>query len=159
MVTEQGFLHSPLGWLQVECVDGALVSVDYLADPPPAVSSRPGPCAVLALAWLEAYFSRGPLPGLPPLAPEGSRFQQLVWRALADIPPGQTRTYGELARQLGTAPRAVGGALRSNPIPLFIPCHRIVAAHGLGGYDGAGEEGLRRKAWLLAHERGLAART
>lgn len=105
-----------------------------------------------ALAWLRAYFAREPLPDLPPLAPAGTPFQQRVWRALADIPPGQTRTYGELATQLGTAPRAVGGALRANPIPIIIPCHRILAAQGLGGYAGASEEGRRRKAWLLAHE-------
>lgn len=152
MAVEQGFLHSPLGWLRVECVDGALVSVDYIDHPPAAQLAIPGPCVDRALDWLEAFFAGRSLPEHPPLAPMGTSFQQAVWQLLADIPAGQTRTYGELARQLGTAPRAVGGALRSNPIPLFIPCHRVVAAHGLGGYDGGAEAGLRRKRWLLAHE-------
>lgn len=154
MVTEHGFLHTPLGWLRVECADGALVFVDYLEHPPGPQTPSPGPCADQAMAWLEAYFTGTLLPDHPPLAPRGTPFQQAVWQALAVIPPAQTRTYGELARLLGTAPRAVGGALRSNPIPLFIPCHRIVAAHGLGGYDGSAEAGLRRKRWLLAHESG-----
>ncbi|MGK0673659.1 MAG: methylated-DNA--[protein]-cysteine S-methyltransferase [Halothiobacillaceae bacterium] len=103
-------------------------------------------------AWFAAYFARAPLPDRPLLAPAGTPFQQRVWRALAEIPLGQTRTYGELATRLGTSPRAVGGALRANPIPIIIPCHRILAAQGLGGYAGASEEGRRRKAWLLAHE-------
>ncbi|HET19787.1 MAG TPA: methylated-DNA--[protein]-cysteine S-methyltransferase, partial [Chromatiales bacterium] len=159
MATEHGFLHTPLGWLRVECTDGALVSVDYLEHPPGPQAPSPGSCVDLAMAWLEAYFAGTLLPGHPPLAPQGTPFQQAVWQALAAIPPGQTRTYGELARMLGTAPRAVGGALRSNPTPLFIPCHRIVAAHGLGGYDGGAEAGLRRKRWLLAHESGAARPT
>lgn len=152
MAVEQGDLHTPLGWLQVSCVDGAVVAVADLPFPPVPVPDPPGPCAMQALAWLTAYFAREPLPDLPPLAPAGTPFQQRVWRALADIPPGQTLTYGELAARLGTAPRAVGGALRANPIPIMIPCHRIVAAQGLGGYAGASEEGRRRKAWLLARE-------
>lgn len=151
MATEQGFLSTPLGWLRVRCIDGAVVAVDFLSVPP-AAAAPSDPCLIQALAWLAAYFAREPLPDLPPLAPAGTPFQQRVWRALADIAPGQTRTYGELAAQLGTAPRAVGGALRANPIPVIIPCHRIVAAQGLGGYAGASEEGQRRKAWLLAHE-------
>lgn len=111
------------------------------------------PCLVRALAWLKAYFSAQQLPDLPPLSPSGTVFQQAVWRELMRVPPGATLTYGELACALGTAPRAVGGALRANPIPILIPCHRVLAASGLGGYAGAGEKGLVRKRWLLEHER------
>lgn len=148
-----GFLSTPLGWLRMSCLDGAVVAVDFLSKPPTTLPILADPCLIQAQAWFVAYFARAPLPPLPPLAPAGTPFQQRVWRALADIPPGQTRTYGELATQWGTAPRAVGGALRANPIPIMIPCHRIVATQGLGGYAGASEEGRRRKAWLLAHER------
>ena len=82
--------------------------------------------------------------------PEGTPFQRRVWSALRDIPPGETRSYGELARLLGTHPRAVGSANGANPVCLAIPCHRVIAADGkLCGYAW-GEE---RKRWLLAHER------
>ena len=87
------------------------------------------------------------------LAPEGTVFQQRVWKALRAIPAGTVLTYGELAARLGTAARAIGGACRSNPIPILIPCHRVVARQGLGGY--AGEvtgDPLNIKRWLLRHE-------
>ncbi|HJX51615.1 MAG TPA: methylated-DNA--[protein]-cysteine S-methyltransferase [Polyangia bacterium] len=107
--------------------------------------------------WLRAYFSsRSPLPPLPPLVPAGTTFQKAVWRQLVAIRPGTTTTYGEIARGLRMpgASRAVGQAVGANPLPILIPCHRVLAAGGkLGGYS----SGLRRKRWLLAHE-GLAAR-
>lgn len=73
-----------------------------------------------------------------PLAPGGSEFQRQVWAALLRIPYGETRTYGDLARRLGRegAARAIGAASGANPLPLLIPCHRVVAADGLGGYSG-----------------------
>ena len=105
--------------------------------------------------WLRAYFSNtSPLPPLPPLAPSGTAFQEAVWRQLVAIPPGETTTYGEIALELHMpgASRAVGQAVGANPLPILIPCHRVLAAGGkLGGYS----SGLRRKRWLLAHE-GLA---
>ncbi|SEL17036.1 methylated-DNA--[protein]-cysteine S-methyltransferase [Halomonas daqiaonensis] len=84
------------------------------------------------------------------LAPGGSDFQRQVWSALLRIPYGETRTYGQLARQLGRegAARAIGAASGANPLPLLIPCHRLVAANGLGGYSG----GLELKRRLLALE-------
>jgi methylated-DNA-[protein]-cysteine S-methyltransferase len=101
---------------------------------------------------VRAYFA-GDLRALSgiPLAPAGTPFQQRVWRALLEIPPGETRSYGQLARQLATHPRAVGSANGANPVSLAIPCHRVLATDGkLCGYAW-GEE---RKRWLLAHERG-----
>ena len=84
-----------------------------------------------------------------PLAPIGSAFQRTVWAELARIPFGETRSYGDIARTLGTAPRAVGRANATNPIALLIPCHRVIGANGaLTGYAG----GVERKAWLLRHE-------
>jgi len=86
-----------------------------------------------------------------PLAAEGTPFQQRVWRALCDIPYGETISYGELARRIGqpTAARAVGLANGQNPISIVVPCHRVIGANGsLTGYGG----GLERKRWLLAHE-------
>jgi methylated-DNA-[protein]-cysteine S-methyltransferase len=86
-----------------------------------------------------------------PLTPAGTPFQRRVWATLAEIPFGQTRSYGDLARELGSGPRAVGGACGRNPIPLLIPCHRVLTADGhLGGYSGQG--GLVTKMQLLRHE-------
>lgn len=83
----------------------------------------------------------------------GTPFQQLVWRALCGIPYGTVCSYGELARRLGSSARAVAGACRANPIPLLIPCHRVVAARGYGGYLGrTGGQALTIKRWLLQHE-------
>jgi methylated-DNA-[protein]-cysteine S-methyltransferase len=83
----------------------------------------------------------------------GTDFQRRVWQAIAAIPPGATRTYGELAQALGSAARAVGGACRANPCPLVVPCHRVVARTGLGGFAGDRDGRLLEiKRRLLAHE-------
>jgi methylated-DNA-[protein]-cysteine S-methyltransferase len=88
------------------------------------------------------------------LSPAGTPFRQRVWAALTAIPRGESRTYGEVARAVNSAPRAVGQACGDNPIPLIIPCHRVVAADGsLGGFMHAtGGDSLAIKRWLLAHE-------
>lgn len=84
---------------------------------------------------------------------QGTPFQQKVWNELKKIPPGTVVTYGALAKKLGTSARAVGNACRRNPIPLVIPCHRVVSAQGLGGYGGDTQGArLRIKSWLLQHE-------
>jgi methylated-DNA-[protein]-cysteine S-methyltransferase len=90
-----------------------------------------------------------------PLKLSGTDFQQRLYQRLLEIPYGKTMTYGELAKQLGSSPRAVGGACRRNPIPLIIPCHRVVAAKGLGGFSGATEgDKLTLKIKLLQLESG-----
>ena len=88
------------------------------------------------------------------LAPVGTPFRQRVWAALLTIPRGQSRTYGDVARLIGSAPRAFGQACCDNPIPLIIPCHRVVGANGaLGGFMHAGDGNpIAIKRWLLAHE-------
>ncbi len=86
--------------------------------------------------------------------PSGTPFQLRVWRALLAIPAGQSLSYGALAAQLNTAPRAIGQACGANPLPLVIPCHRVVSANGLGGFmHAASGAPLDIKAWLLRHER------
>ena len=100
---------------------------------------------------LQAYFA-GELKDFDlSLAPQGTEFQQRVWRALRDIPYGETISYGELAARIGqpNASRAVGMANGQNPISIVVPCHRVIGADGtLTGYGG----GIERKRWLLAHE-------
>lgn len=133
--------------------DGAEVQgVEFL----PAQAARPGCLALTAraatqiAAWLD---SPGAVFDLP-LAAQGTPFQRRVWQSIAAIPLGQLLTYGEIARQIGSAPRAVGQACGSNPYPLLVPCHRVVAASGgLGGFNHQGSGYLIEvKRWLLRHE-------
>jgi methylated-DNA-[protein]-cysteine S-methyltransferase len=94
-----------------------------------------------------------------PLASHGTLFQRRVWGKIAAIRAGRTRSYGELARELRSAPRAVGQACGANPLPLVVPCHRVLAAAGIGGFAHCeGGFHLSVKRWLLAHEGAAAAR-
>lgn len=146
-------IDSPLGALEL-CTDGgALVSLRYVDDAP---SSSPLPTVLQPFSHaLQAYFVTGTTPKGLVLRPAGTDFQHRVWRRLREIPHGQTRTYGVLAAELDTSPRAVGAACRANPIAILIPCHRVVAAGGPGGYGGQTEgPGLARKQFLLQLEAG-----
>lgn len=87
-----------------------------------------------------------------PMSQHGTPFQQRVWQAIAQIPLGQTRTYSELAKQIGSGPRAVANACGANQLPLVVPCHRVVAQNGIGGFMQGKANGLRIKQWLLRHE-------
>ena len=88
-----------------------------------------------------------------PLQVKGTDFQRDVWRQICDIPRGRTRTYGELARRIGGEARAVGQACGDNPFPIVVPCHRVVAADGLGGFSHhVNGYLLEAKKWLLKHE-------
>lgn len=131
----------------------ALTRLDFLAADTPVSSHRDARVRHLARE-LDAYWQN---PGHAfdlLFVPLGTPFQLHVWHALMSIPAGQPTTYGGLAKQLGTAARAVGQACGSNPLPLLIPCHRVVAAHGLGGFmHSAVGTPLDVKSWLLAHER------
>lgn len=92
-----------------------------------------------------------------PLQPKGTPHQAKVWRAMLAIPVGSVRTYGAVAREIGSSPRAVGQACGANPIPVIIPCHRIVGQAGLGGFmHSRASAELNIKAWLLAHEQSQA---
>ncbi|HUU30120.1 MAG TPA: methylated-DNA--[protein]-cysteine S-methyltransferase [archaeon] len=108
------------------------------------------------LTYLEGYFANpaaaGPFRGR--LDPGGTSFQNLVWNCLSGIPAGKALTYGEVARRIGRpkASRAVGGACRSNPLSIIVPCHRVVGAGGrLTGFGG-GKNWLWLKEWLLSEE-------
>ena len=104
-----------------------------------------------SLAGLEAFISSPP--SSPPLAPEGTDFQRKVWDAMCAIPYGETRAYGDLADDLSSSARAVGTACGRNPIPVIVPCHRVIGKSGaLTGYTGAG--GLATKQFLLVLEKG-----
>lgn len=130
----------------------ALTRLDFLPTDAPAVTSLDRRAQRLARE-LDAYWANPAHTFDLLFAPQGTRFQLRVWHALLNIPPGRPTTYGTLARQLGTAARAVGQACGSNPLPILIPCHRVLAANGLGGFmHAASGAPLDVKTWLLAHE-------
>lgn len=111
------------------------------------------PVAARACDGIRAYLDDPAQPFDVPLAIEGSEFRRRVWAAIARIPSGETRTYGQLACELGSTARAVGQACGDNRLPIVIPCHRVVSAHGTGGFAhrSAGAM-LDVKRWLLVHE-------
>lgn len=124
---------------------------------PPSVETRAprNALAQRAAQQLEAYLADPDARFDLPLLVEGTPFQRRLWDALCQIPRGRTLTYGELARRLGGEARAVGQACGDNRLPVVIPCHRVVAANGLGGFAHAtGGYLLEAKRWLLAHECG-----
>ena len=155
-------LRLPFGTLGVRCDADAIRQTEYL-DAAVPTHGAPGALAPLVRELHEQLlaYCRNPrrLPDLP-LRPVGSAFQRRVWAALREIPVGRTLRYGELARQIDSSARAVGQACAANPYAPLVPCHRVIAVHGLGGFagstDGAGEW-LRIKRWLLLHEGALAA--
>lgn len=145
-------IDSPFGRLGVRIDGDAVTSIDPFVslpvEPPRSVLAK------RVCRELRAYFKDPRYPFDLPLRLEGTPFQQRVWRALLAIPSGEVKSYGELARRLQSSPRAIGGACRANPVPIIVPCHRVVSQTGLGGYMGQIEgRGVDMKRWLLAHER------
>lgn len=139
------------------CNDDEITLIDYLL---PGVEQAPKtPLAKEAVRQLRAYLKD---PGFEfglPLAAAGTVFQRKVWQEIADIPVGHTTSYGELAKAIKSAPRAVGGACGANPYPIVVPCHRVIAAGGgLGGFARQ-RDGLLLdiKRWLLEHEAAIAS--
>ena len=145
-------LNSPVGPLTVFEHRGAVVAVEWGR----AGNSQTSSLLAQARDQLNAYFD-GRLAGFDlPLAPVGSSFQRAVWGALRRIPYGATETYGDIAKAVDSAPRAVGGACGCNPIPIIVPCHRVVGADGrMTGYSGG--QGIETKIQLLRLEGCLIA--
>ena len=139
-------ITTPVGGLVIDQRDEAIVRVRWANEQ----RSEQTPLLGEAARQLNAYFAGRLAEFDLPLAAAGSAFEQRVWEAMRAIPYGQTRTYGELAHVTNSGPRAVGGACGKNPIPIIVPCHRVLARGGLGGYSGG--TGLPTKQWLLALE-------
>jgi len=153
MLTYDAILPAPMCALGACFTGDALTRLDFLPMNAPASTQLDARTRHLTRE-LDAYW-HDPAHTFDVLfVPSGTPFQLRVWHALMVIPAGCPTTYGVLARQLGTAARAVGQACGSNPLPILIPCHRVVAAHGLGGFmHTSSGEPLDVKTWLLAHER------
>ncbi|MFO1413015.1 MAG: methylated-DNA--[protein]-cysteine S-methyltransferase [Burkholderiales bacterium] len=146
-------LRTPFAVLGIATDGRALTGLAYLARDD-AEQAPADAVAAQAVREIERYLADPGFRFTVPLAPRGTAFQKRVWQALDAIPPGESRTYGEVARMVRSAPRAVGQACGSNPIALVIPCHRVVGAMGaLGGFmHSAGDGPLAIKRWLLQHE-------
>jgi methylated-DNA-[protein]-cysteine S-methyltransferase len=146
-------MKTPFAVLGIRTARNAITGVEYLPRGTRAVAPADA-IAERAVREIERYLADPDHRFTVPLAPDGTPFRRRVWEAIAAIPRGESRTYGELARELHTAPRAVGGACGDNPIALLIPCHRVVGSRGaLGGFMHATDpDALAIKHWLLEHE-------
>jgi methylated-DNA-[protein]-cysteine S-methyltransferase len=150
-------VSTPLGDITAVADEDGLTQVILAGDDGSVLTeaTEGGPIVDAAAQQLAEYFAGERMAFDVPLAPQGTEFQQTVWKALGDVPFGTTATYGEIARAIGqlTATRAVGAANGRNPIPIIIPCHRVIGASGeLTGYSGGG--GIETKRRLLDHESG-----
>ena len=135
---------TPLGPIRLAADGEALLALDWI-DPSDAASAaeaaKAGPDAARILdeteTQLRQYFAGTRNRFDLPLNPAGTEFRRAVWTAMLDIPYGETETYGDMARRVGSVARAVGGACGANPIPVIVPCHRVLAAHRrIGGFSG-----------------------
>lgn len=153
LTSECAVIKTPFTTLSLAFESGLLQSVDFFSRK--KVSSPKLKEAKDACQQIDDYCANFPVDFKFDIAlkMEGTPFQKKVWLALKKIPVGQVMTYGELAKQLKTSARAVGNACRANPMPLVIPCHRVVAKSGLGGFAGSQEGApMKIKKWLLEHE-------
>ena len=132
-------MHTPIGWIRLEADETALVRLVLHADPPTGAPCPPSPLLAEAAGQILEYFQGTRTEFSVPLRPEGTEFQKRVWSCLRTVPYGTTCSYKELASAAGSsgAWRAAGNANGKNPIPILIPCHRVIASDGnLGGYSG-----------------------
>ena len=148
----QAIISAPFGKLGIRCSDTDLLGIEFL----PAQTKLQPPLGEMATAIcteLEVYLADAKHEIDLPFELDGTHHQCNVWQAMLEIPCGQTLTYGELAKQIGSSAQAVGQACGSNPIPIVIPCHRVVGKTGLGGFmHRADDDALAIKRWLLKHE-------
>ncbi|MDH3326482.1 MAG: methylated-DNA--[protein]-cysteine S-methyltransferase [Gammaproteobacteria bacterium] len=148
----QAIIDTPFSQLGIKTQNEAVVSIDFLPvnTEKSFTSSSLTECLV---HHLQCYLNSPDHHFEIPLLATGTPFQQSVWKIMRTIEAGKTLTYGEVAMSLNSSPRAVGNACRRNPIPLLIPCHRIVAKDGLGGFAGQTNGAVFNiKRWLLMHE-------
>jgi methylated-DNA-[protein]-cysteine S-methyltransferase len=151
----QACVRTPFATLGITTTATHVTGIRFLAPSTPALMPRRNSVAHLACVQLHSYLENPHFAFDLPLLFTGTRHRIAVWEAMQRIPAGSTLSYGEIARALGSSARAVGGACGANPIPVVIPCHRVIAAGGrIGGFMGAAHEGFERgiKRWLLEHE-------
>lgn len=146
-------ISSPIGKLGVQIEQHAIQRLDIVRDSMPLLAARDHLSELIARELI-GYFESPHAEFSLTLNPAGTPFQQTVWKALSNIPLGETMTYQAIASRLKTSPRAIGQACKHNPIPIIIPCHRIIAKQHLGGFMGkTSGKSLDIKSWLLMHEK------
>ncbi|GBG13482.1 methylated-DNA-[protein]-cysteine S-methyltransferase [Novimethylophilus kurashikiensis] len=156
-MTYQACFSVPHTTLGIRCNEDTVTEILFLPHSTPA-SAPTNALAEKVCQALDRYFNDPTTQFDLPLAIRGTPFQQRVWAAIAAVPAGETITYRELAERVGSGPRAVANACGANHFPIVIPCHRIVATNGLGGFmSGRKSDSLDIKRWLLAHERNAAS--
>lgn len=143
-------INAPFGSVGISS-HGMQVDIVFLNESP-SVKSEPSKIAQQIATQIQLYLNNPNASFNLPLVFKGTPFQRKVWSMISAIPSGQTRTYGELAQQLGSGPRAVAAACGANHLPLVVPCHRVVAKTSLGGFMRGMDDGLKIKQWLLMHE-------
>lgn len=163
MQTESFYVSTPIGCLEVFCSQNTVLEINLGLDnqnsqkkvntPEKSMSSF----ACTVKNQIEEYFSSA-LSGFDvDILVDGTAFQQSVWDVISSTKVGETLTYTDVAKQLNSSPRAVGNACRSNPVPVIVPCHRIVSKSGIGGFAGQRQgNNIDVKYWLLEHERSAA---
>lgn len=133
--------------------DGVVTGMDFLSGAVAEKTTRDTQLLAV-IEQLLGYFHNGTSPASIPIRLQGTDHQRRVWQAIQGIPAGAVATYAELARHLDSHPRAIGGACRRNPVPIIVPCHRVVASNGIGGFAGAvAGKHIGIKQWLLEHEK------
>lgn len=149
----QAKLPVPFGMLGIHCEANTLIGIDFLKpDIPPQPADQA--FALEVCKQLQAYFINPDFHFNLPLKLCSTAHQTKVWQAISAIPPGQTRNYSDLAILLKSSPRAIGQACGANPIPIIIPCHRVVSKSGIGGFmHQHNGDALNIKHWLLTHEK------
>lgn len=146
-------LKTPFATLGIIASETHLLHIHFLPMDVTAKAPTTNTVAHLASVQLMAYIENADFKFDLPIKLAGSKHQLDVWRAMQKIAAGKTQTYGELAAKIDSSPRAVGTACGLNPVPIVVPCHRVVAANGLGGFMGGKQsDPLAIKRWLLAHE-------
>lgn len=149
-------LATPFSVLGIRCIDGRLRGIDFLPLSEPASPARDA-LARQVCEQIAAYLRDLDFVFDLPLDAAGTAHQAKVWKIMSGIPRGKVTTYGEIAALIGSSPRAVGQACGSNPIPIIIPCHRVVSRSGMGGFmHQSGGDALTIKHWLLRHEQAAA---
>ena len=156
LATQTAILAAPAFWLRITATELALLGIEFLtqaAHTTDPTNPNTHPVLTQACTQLDRWLKNPATVFNLPLAITGTAFRQRVWAEMAKIPRGQTRTYGDIAKTLNSAPRAVGQACGDNPFPIIVPCHRVVSQTGLGGFNhSTGDDLARIKHWLLTHE-------
>jgi methylated-DNA-[protein]-cysteine S-methyltransferase len=144
-------ISAPFGAVGINIQSDYVIGVTLLPISQPSHQAT-DQCAQHVRYQVERYLADAATALEIPYAVSGTPFQKRVWKAISEIPVGQVLTYSELAQKVGSGPRAVANVCGANKVPLLIPCHRVVAKNGLGGFMQGVDGGLKIKQWLLAHE-------